>query len=61
MAAVLEMRRSPYGERGLKFLDTCSNEHTIRRSPYGERGLKSQAEGREGHKEGVALLTESVD
>ena len=40
MAAVLEMRRSPYGERGLKFLDTCSNEHTIRRSPYGERGLK---------------------
>ena len=55
--------RSPYGERGLKSASEAANGVVLYggRSPYGERGLKSQAEGREGHKEGVALLTESVD
>ena len=55
------MRRSPYGERGLKYELYDGKIRTAGRSPYGERGLKwfrrrpRQAPGR------VALLTESVD
>ena len=33
-------RRSPYGERGLKYLNFFVNRAKERRSPYGERGLK---------------------
>ena len=33
-------RRSPYGERGLKYLSSAHRRGTARRSPYGERGLK---------------------
>ena len=32
--------RSPYGERGLKFIETNLESRVRRRSPYGERGLK---------------------
>ena len=32
--------RSPYGERGLKFLDYVQLVEPESRSPYGERGLK---------------------
>ena len=36
------MRRSPHGERGLKFLnDVRSLPYLACRSPHGERGLKS--------------------
>ncbi len=35
-------RRSPYGERGLKYVIGGTNHLEPRRSPYGERGLKSQ-------------------
>ena len=34
------MRRSPYGERGLKYMDFITRVECVRRSPYGERGLK---------------------
>ena len=34
------MRRSPYGERGLKFSPLRKRPRSARRSPYGERGLK---------------------
>ena len=33
-------RRSPYGERGLKYHLTTIAQSANRRSPYGERGLK---------------------
>ena len=33
-------RRSPYGERGLKFRDMLLDDRWLSRSPYGERGLK---------------------
>ena len=36
------MRRSPYGERGLKYHPDHEPNPTNRRSPYGERGLKSR-------------------
>ena len=32
--------RSPYGERGLKYLGEITAMLDCRRSPYGERGLK---------------------
>ena len=32
--------RSPYGERGLKYLVQCLVDEVFGRSPYGERGLK---------------------
>ena len=32
--------RSPYGERGLKYLRPLQQSDRQRRSPYGERGLK---------------------
>ena len=35
------MRRSPHGERGLKFRHTLKYIRTPCRSPHGERGLKS--------------------
>ena len=34
------MRRSPYGERGLKWIVVDDVVSDARRSPYGERGLK---------------------
>ena len=34
--------RSPYGERGLKYLPVATAGCKWRRSPYGERGLKSR-------------------
>ena len=33
-------RRSPYGERGLKFFGAPADGIRQSRSPYGERGLK---------------------
>ncbi len=33
-------RRSPYGERGLKYQGVRRHDLGPRRSPYGERGLK---------------------
>ena len=37
----LELRRSPHGERGLKFGDADKAKEVLkRRSPHGERGLK---------------------
>ena len=35
-----ERRRSPYGERGLKYPRRDRTSPCLRRSPYGERGLK---------------------
>ena len=37
--------RSPYGERGLKFIKHVDVTHASSRSPYGERGLKFRAGG----------------
>ena len=37
------MRRSPYGERGLKYAVGVRHGRRPGRSPYGERGLKSAA------------------
>ena len=55
-------RRSPYGERGLKY-DPA--DHVVMdaggRSPYGERGLKSKPTEIRQNRRQVALLTESVD
>ena len=53
-------RRSPYGERGLKFLGGNVSNSCPRRSPYGERGLKSPMTVAPLIAM-VALLTESVD
>ena len=36
------MRRSPYGERGLKYAVGVRHGRRPGRSPYGERGLKSE-------------------
>ena len=53
--------RSPYGERGLKFMESALYNTTLAgRSPYGERGLKSEIADC-GYVYEVALLTESVD
>ena len=42
-ASVMAASRSPYGERGLKFLLLGDDaENAAGRSPYGERGLKSE-------------------
>ena len=61
MPAYVRVRRSPYGERGLKYKRNQSIQNSIRRSPYGERGLKfADTEALIGTKT-VALLTESVD
>ena len=54
-------RRSPYGERGLKFHGQSGVEDALRRSPYGERGLKCRAWRHDSPAIRVALLTESVD
>ena len=40
--------RSPYGERGLKYIYEVSGDIDCGRSPYGERGLKSNGQLREG-------------
>ena len=53
--------RSPYGERGLKYVGQGAGECGACRSPYGERGLKSVRAGCTGRCRLVALLTESVD
>ena len=36
----LRLRRSPYGERGLKYTVILCGLFHVSRSPYGERGLK---------------------
>ena len=36
------LRRSPHGERGLKFLPFFDFKRYVCRSPHGERGLKYQ-------------------
>ena len=36
----MDARRSPYGERGLKYYSAQLRGHARGRSPYGERGLK---------------------
>ena len=42
MLGYYALRRSPYGERGLKWVyRIVRNPRQNRRSPYGERGLKS--------------------
>ena len=53
------MRRSPYGERGLKYELYDGKIRTAGRSPYGERGLKSLMVAGVVVPEAVALLTES--
>ena len=35
-----QFRRSPYGERGLKYVMLQQSKGRSGRSPYGERGLK---------------------
>ena len=58
---VLDGSRSPYGERGLKFVERLDELESQRRSPYGERGLKYRGRGGLQDRPSVALLTESVD
>ena len=54
-------RRSPHGERGLKFDKETMRLSEYRRSPHGERGLKYHNGGNLTGKGCVALLMESVD
>ena len=42
-------RRSPYGERGLKFARVAHAVRPVGRSPYGERGLKFYLSGTRPH------------
>ena len=53
--------RSPYGERGLKYVLADAGSVCEGRSPYGERGLKSTILLCTWPLDEVALLTESVD
>ena len=54
--------RSPYGERGLKYLVGFQKSDVLRgRSPYGERGLKYPPPTLTLRGGRVTLLTESVD
>ena len=49
-------RRSPYGERGLKYRTPDRGMAVMSRSPYGERGLKfRQAAGEGSHRESLSL------
>ena len=61
--AGIAVRRSPHGERGLKFfLRSWANPDRPRRSPHGERGLKSALALSHAFERGrVAPLTGSVD
>ena len=43
------LSRSPYGERGLKYVFVSAHSSRFSRSPYGERGLKSDRTARPGH------------
>ena len=61
MLETTNSRRSPYGERGLKYLAFIHACVRSGRSPYGERGLKCRIHGEMAEDAGVALLTESVD
>ena len=54
-------RRSPRGERGLKFCPDCHNLKHHSRSPRGERGLKSLARSRRNNGNSVAPHAGSVD
>ena len=55
-------RRSPHGERGLKFdMSEVNPDGGGGRSPHGERGLKSGAHWHHSTLQRVALLMESVD
>ena len=40
------LRRSPHGERGLKFVLLVDGLRGLGRSPHGERGLKSVLAGK---------------
>ena len=61
-SGVAWLSRSPYGERGLKYLVQCLVYEVLGRSPYGERGLKSTGTPKGVElTHAVALLTESVD
>ena len=53
--------RSPYGERGLKYVVDDAAPACPGRSPYGERGLKCRPFAIGPRWKRVALLTESVD
>ena len=55
------MRRSPHGERGLKYESCLHLYHMSRRSPHGERGLKYNMVCVCRFCCPVALLMESVD
>ena len=55
------MRRSPHGERGLKFVMLWMIDVIHSRSPHGERGLKLVKLVDRLVCSQVALLTESVD
>ena len=55
------MRRSPHGERGLKWRVWKPGRGGQGRSPHGERGLKLMREWLEPPDVEVALLMESVD
>ena len=46
------MRRSPYGERGLKYAVGVRHGRRPGRSPYGERGLKYAVGVRHGRRPG---------
>ena len=60
MQQLSKSSRSPYGERGLKYVGAGARGRPSCRSPYGERGLKCRRGGPD-RGEQVALLTESVD
>ena len=54
-------RRSPHGERGLKFFRSRVINAEVGRSPHGERGLKFTMAATVFCELPVALLMESVD
>ena len=56
-----DTRRSPRGERGLKYLAARRHADESRRSPRGERGLKSSSHSRARSNSHVAPHAGSVD
>ena len=58
---LLDARRSPHGERGLKFREEADVNRFRGRSPHGERGLKSLKHLRAASCSPVAPHTGSVD
>ena len=61
MGARLRVRRSPHGERGLKYLQLEFLWLVKSRSPHGERGLKCIGVTPQSNVMSVAPLTGSVD